>query len=182
MPLYSKYSKEQSDQISCSVASNSFDPMNRSTPGLPVHHQLPEFTETHVHRVSDAIQPSHPPIPPSIRVFSNESTLPRRWPKYWSFSFSIILKICLSCFTCLRRYLERKRTCLVVQWMRICLQCRRPQFDSWVGKIHWRRDRLPLAFSVYLYYTLIGKDPNAGRDWGQEEKGMTGDEMAGWHH
>ena len=74
------------------------DPMNRSTPGLPVHHQLPEFTQTHVHRVSDAIQPSHPccpllllpPIPPSIRVFSNESTLHMRWPKYWSFSFSII--------------------------------------------------------------------------------------------
>ena len=74
------------------------DPMNRSTPGLPVHHQLPEFNQTHVHRVSDAIQPSHPlssrsplaPIPPSIRGFSNESTLCMRWPKYWSFSFSII--------------------------------------------------------------------------------------------
>ena len=66
--------------------------MNRSTPGLPVHHQLLEFTETHVHQVSDAIQPSHPlpPIPPSIRVFSNESTLLMRWPKYWSFSFIII--------------------------------------------------------------------------------------------
>ena len=41
------------------------DPMNRSTPGLPVHHQLPEFTQTHVHRVSDAIQPSHPLLSPS---------------------------------------------------------------------------------------------------------------------
>ena len=74
------------------------EPMNRSTPGLPVHHQHPECTETHIHRVSDAIQPSHPlsspsplsPIPPSIRFFSNESTLRMRWPKYWSFSFSII--------------------------------------------------------------------------------------------
>ena len=70
--------------------------MNCSTPGLPVHHQLPEFTQTHVHRVSDAIRPSHPlsspsppgPSPPSIRVFSNESTLCMRWPKYWSFSIS----------------------------------------------------------------------------------------------
>ena len=74
------------------------NPMNCSTPGLPVHHQLLEFTQTHVHRFSDAIQPFHPrsspsplpPIPPSIRVFSNESTLCMRWPKYWSFSFSII--------------------------------------------------------------------------------------------
>ena len=69
------------------------------SPGLPVHHQLPELTQTHVHRVSDAIQPSilgRPlllllPIPPSIRVFSNASTLRMRWPKYWSFSCSIIL-------------------------------------------------------------------------------------------
>ena len=106
------------------------DPMNCSTPGIPVHYQLLEFTQTHILRVSDAIQPSHPlsspsppipifpwslpklmsiesvmpsshlilcrpllllpPIPPSIRVFSNESTLHMRWPKYWSFSFSII--------------------------------------------------------------------------------------------
>ena len=73
--------------------------MNRSMPGLPVHHQLPEFTQTHVHGVSDAIQSSQPlsfllflpSIPPSIRVFSNESTLRMRWPKYWSFSFSISL-------------------------------------------------------------------------------------------
>jgi len=74
------------------------DPMNRSTPGLPVHHQLPEFTQAHVHRVSDAIQPSHPlssPSPPAPNLsqhqsLSNESTLRMRWPKYWSFSFSII--------------------------------------------------------------------------------------------
>ena len=69
--------------------------MNCSTLGLPVHHQLPEFTQTHVHRVGDAIICCCPlfllpPIPASIRVFSNESTLHMRWPKYWSFSFSTI--------------------------------------------------------------------------------------------
>ena len=76
------------------------DPMNRSTLGFPVYHQLLEFTQTHVHRVSDAIQPSYPlssPSPPAPNPsqhqrdsFPNESTLRMRWPKYWSFSFSII--------------------------------------------------------------------------------------------
>ena len=71
--------------------------MNCSTPGLPVHHQLPEFTQTHVHRVGDAIQPSHPllsPSPPAPnpshhQSLFNESTLHMRWTKYWSFIFSI---------------------------------------------------------------------------------------------
>ena len=73
------------------------NPINCSMPGFPVHHQLPQYTQTHVHRIGDVIQPSHPlsspcppaPIPTSIRVFSSESTLRMRWPKYWSFSFSI---------------------------------------------------------------------------------------------
>ena len=71
--------------------------MDCSTPGFPVHHQLLEFAQLHVHSVSDAIRPSHPLLPvllppsifPSIRVFSIESVLCIRWPKYWHFSFSI---------------------------------------------------------------------------------------------
>ena len=74
------------------------DLMNHSTPGLPVYHQLPEFTQTHVHQ---SVMPSShlilchpllllPPIPPSTKVFSNESTVRMRWAKYWSFGFSII--------------------------------------------------------------------------------------------
>ena len=74
------------------------NPMNCSTSGLPVLHCLLEFVQTHTHWVSDAIQPSHPLSPPafllpsvfpSIRVFLNESVFHIRWPKYWSFSFSI---------------------------------------------------------------------------------------------
>ena len=73
------------------------DPMNCSMLGLPVHHQLPESTQTYVHWVGEAIQPFHPLSSPSapasifssIRVFSNESALHIRWPKYWSFSFNI---------------------------------------------------------------------------------------------
>ena len=71
------------------------DPMDHSTPGLPVHHHLPELAQTHVHRVGDAIQPSHPlsslllpSIFPSIRVFCNESVLRIRWPKHWRFNIS----------------------------------------------------------------------------------------------
>jgi len=72
------------------------NPMDCSTSGLPIHHQLLELTQTHVRRVGDAIQPSNPllspsPLPsifPNIRVFSIESVLRIRWPKYWSFSIS----------------------------------------------------------------------------------------------
>jgi len=85
----------QEDSLVSSVAQSCptlCDPMNRSTPGLPVHHQLMSM---------ESVMPSShlilchpllllPLIPPSIRVFSNESTLRMRWPKYWSFSFSII--------------------------------------------------------------------------------------------
>ena len=74
--------------------------MNCSMPGLPVHHKLPEFTQTHIHRVSDAIQPSHPlsspsptaPRPPSSESFPTSQLFAKYWSgqKYWSFSFSII--------------------------------------------------------------------------------------------
>ena len=74
------------------------DPMNRSTPGLPVHHHL--WSSLRLTSIESVMPSSHliffrillllPPTPPSIRVFSNESTLHMRWPKYWSFSFSII--------------------------------------------------------------------------------------------
>jgi len=71
-----------------------WNPKDGRKPGFHDHHQLPELAQTHVHRVSNAIQPSHPlllppSIFPSIRVFSNEYILHIRWPKYWSFSFNI---------------------------------------------------------------------------------------------
>ena len=86
--------------FSRSVVSDSLQRMDCSTPGFPVLHHLPELAQTHVQWDSDAIQPSHPlflccpllllpSIFPSITVFSNESALCIRWPKYWSFSFSI---------------------------------------------------------------------------------------------
>ena len=84
-------------QFSCSVMSDSLWPQDCTTLGFSVDHQLPELAQTHVHRIGDAIQPSHPlssppPLPsvlPSNRVFSNELALFIRWPKYWRFSVSL---------------------------------------------------------------------------------------------
>ena len=99
LPLSCQRSPQWSIQFS-SVAQSCptlCNPMNHSTPGFPVHHQLLEFPK--LMSIDPVMPSSHlilchpllllPPIPPSIRVFSNESTLPMRWPKYWSFSFSI---------------------------------------------------------------------------------------------
>ena len=84
-------------QFSCSVVSNSLWPMNHTTPGLSVHHQLPESTQTHVQWVADAIQPCHPlssPSPPALNISQYHGLF--QWDssshqvaKYWSFSFNI---------------------------------------------------------------------------------------------
>ena len=84
-------------QFSHSAMSDSLQPHDHSMPGLPVHYQLSEFIQTHDHRVGDDIQPSHPllspsppaPNPSQHQGLFNESALCMRWPKYWSFSFSI---------------------------------------------------------------------------------------------
>ena len=109
------------------------DPMNHSMPGLPVHHQLLEFTQTHVHRVGDTIQPSHPlssPSPPAPNPSQHQS---------------------------------------LFQWVNssFCLQCRRSRFDPWVGKIPWRRERLPTP--VFWPGELHG----LYSPWGCKESDMT---------
>ena len=134
------------------------DPMHCSMPGLPVHHQLPELAQTHVHRVSVAIQPSHPlssPSPPAFNLSQHqglfhESVLHIRWPEYWSFSFSIspsneyseLISFRIDWFDYLAVQgigypLQYSWTSLLAQ------QYKRPVFDPWVGKIPWRRERLP---------------------------------------
>ena len=90
-PACLTYTQSQSVSSVTQSCPTLWDTMDCSTPGLPVHHQLLEFTQTHVHWFGDAIQPSHPlslllllpSIFPSIRVFSNESAIRIRWPKYW---------------------------------------------------------------------------------------------------
>ena len=95
--LWYIYTMKYSVQFSRSVMSDSLQPHELQHARPPCPSPTPGVYSTHAHRVGDAIQPSHtlssplllPPIPPSIRVFSNESTVHMRWPQYWSFSFSI---------------------------------------------------------------------------------------------
>ena len=98
--IYRKYSLGLCSLVQFSSVSQSCptlcDPMDCSMPGFPVYHQLQELAQIHVHQVGDAIQSSHslfslspPSLFPSIRIFCDESVLHIRWPKYWSFSFSI---------------------------------------------------------------------------------------------
>ena len=89
--MYIQFSSVTQSRVNLCVS------MDCSTSGFPIHHQLPEFTQTHVHQVSDAFQPPHPlssPFPPDFNLpqhqgLPNESVLHIRWPKYWSFNFSI---------------------------------------------------------------------------------------------
>ena len=93
--MQKKFNKDQFSSVT-QACLTLCDPMDSSMPGFPVHHQLLESTQTHVHRVSDAIQTSHPllsPSPPAFNFFQHhglfQGCLHIRWPKYWSFSFNI---------------------------------------------------------------------------------------------
>jgi len=142
------------------------DPMNCSTPGLPVHHQLPESTQTHVHWVSDAIQPSYPLSFPSC-LLPSQLDCEESWaPKNWCF-WTVVLE----------KTLESPLDCKEIQPVH-------PKGDqSWlfIGRTDVEAET-PILWPPDAKSWLIGKDPDAGKDWGQEEKGMTEDKMVGWHH
>jgi len=114
-----------------------------------------------------------PPIPPSIRIFSSESALRMRWPKYWSFSLSIIPSKEHPGLISFR--MDRLDLLAVQGTLKSILQC---HSSKALILLH------SAFFTVQLShpYMTTGKDSDAGRDWGQEEKGRTEDEMAGWHH
>ena len=127
-----------------------------------------------------------PPIPPSITVFSNESTLHTRWPKYWSFSFSIMWELDYKeswpnnwCFwtVVLDKTLESPLDSKEIQ----PVHSEGDQPWDFFGRNDAKAETLVL-WPSHAKSWLIGKDPDAGRDWGQEEKGMTEVKMAGWHH
>ena len=122
------------------------DPMDASTPGLPVHHQLPQFTQTHVHRELD-------------------------WEESWA------LKNWCSWTVVLEKTLESSLDCKEIQ--PVHSEGDQP-WDFFVGND--AKAETPVLWPPHTKSWLIGKDSDAGKDWGQEEKGMTEDEMAGWHH
>ena len=175
--------------------------MDCSTLGFPIHHQLPELAQTHVHRVGDAIQPSHPlssPSPPTFSLsqhqgLSNKSVLCISWPKYWSFSFSIspsneylgltgthhsdlYMYICIGmCCICIC-------SCIYMGFQggasgkEPACQCRRHEtcgFDPWVRKILWRRAwQNPLQYS-YLENPHWQRSLEGYSPWGCKESDMT---------
>ena len=154
----------QSATVCCSVTKSCLtlcDPMNYSTPGSSVLHCLWEFAQI-------------------IRIFFSESALCIRWPKYWSFSSSISPSNEYSGLISFRiDWFE-----LAVQGTLKSLQPVHPKADqSWMftGRTDVEAETSVL-WPPDVKSWLIGKDPDAGRDWGQEEKGTTEDEMAGWHH
>ena len=174
--------------------------MDCSTPGFPVFHCLLELIQTHVHWVGDTSQPSHPlssplppPIFPSIKVFSNESVLRIRWPKYWSLCFSSpsneysgFISFGIDWFDILvvqgtlKSLLQHRSSKALILWcsaffmvqllaslVGIYLQWGRPGFDPWVGKIPWRRERLPTpAFWPAKFQGLYNP-------WGRKESDTT---------
>ena len=150
-------------------------PSPSSTPGLPVHHHLPEFTQTHVHRVSDAMQPSHPllsPSPPAPQSLRASESIPMSQLFAWGGRSTGV--------SALVSFLQKNtQGWSPLEWTGwISLQSKRlstPQF--------WCLLPTPQFKSINITkINIIYHDFDAGRDWGQEEKRTTEDEMAAWHH
>ena len=166
--------------------------MNRSTPSLPVHHQLLKFTQTLVHRVGDAIQPPHPlpSLSPLRQHIKKQRHFVNKGPSGWSYDFSSghVWMWELDC--------EEGRAlnnwCILTVMLKTLaspLNCKEIQPVHSDGDQPWdffgRNDtkaETPILWPPHAKSWLIGKESDSGRDYGQEEKGTTEDEMSGWHH
>ena len=185
-----------------------YNPVDCSTPGSPVLHCLPEFAQTYIHWVM--MLSNHlilcrpllllPSICPSIRVFSNELALHIRWPKYWSFSFSIspsneysgLISFRIDWFYLLaiqgtlKSRLQHhslkasilRHSALLEKTLESPLDCKEIQPVHSEGDQPWdffgkndAKAETPVLWPPHAKSWLIGKDSDAGRDWGQEEKG-----------
>ena len=163
------------------------DPMDCSTPGFPLLHQLLELAQIHVHQVSYAIQPSHP--------LSSPSLLP-----YYTYPFPIAIEKKKYQWNCMLMWeLDCEGSWAPKNWcfwtvvleksLESPLDCKEIQPVHSEGDQPWNffgkndaKAETPVFWPPHAKSWLIGKDSDAGRDWGQEEKGTTEDEMTGWHH
>ena len=109
-------------QFSHSVMSDTLRPMNRSTPGLPVHHQLPEFTQIHVHWVRDAIQPSHPLSSPSLTFNLSQHQGLFKWVSSSQFVDCVDVCKCWYVYEFLKDKMEIKKNGETYQWMQADLE------------------------------------------------------------
>ena len=159
-------------QFSCSAVPTLCDPMDCSTPGsLSIHNS---WSLLKLMSIKSVMPSNHlilcrpllllPSVFPSLRVFSNESALRIRWPKNWCF-WTVVLET-----------LESPLDCKEIHPVH-------SEGEPWdyFGRNDAKAET-PVLWPPHAKSWLIGKDCDAGRDWGQEEKGMTEDEMAGWHH
>ena len=168
--------------------------MNCGTPGFPVFHHLPEFAQTHVHWVSDVIQPRCflllLSIFPSIAVFSNESAFCIRWPEYWSFSLNINPSNDFSGFISFRidwfdpLAFQGPLKCLLQHynlngWLSggsddkesASNARKRPRFNPWIWKIPWRREWLPVS-SIFAWRIPWKGKPGKWQSMGSKELDM----------
>ena len=180
--------------------------MDCSMPGFPVLHSLPEFTQTHVHWVSDAIQPSHlllPPSPPVPNLSQHQYLFQRicslhQVAKVLEFQLQhqsqVFQVVMYGCDSWTIKKAEHWRTDAFELWclektLESPLDCKEMQPVHPKGDQSWvfigRTDveaETQLLWPPDLKSWLIWKDHDAGKDWGQKEKGMTEVEMVWWHH
>ena len=152
------------------------DPMDCSTPGFPVLHYVLELAQTHVHRVSDAIQPSHPlslPSPPAFNLSQHQGwvLIKNRKGKKDENRRIDAFKLC-----CWRRLL--RAPCTARRSKQSILKEINPEYLLEGQMLKLKLQHLPPDSKSWL----IGEDRDAGKDWGQEEKRATEDKMVGWHH
>ena len=169
--------------------------MDYSMPGFPIFHQLPEFAQTHV---TESVMTSNhlilccpllllPSIFPSIRVFSNESAVSIMRSKYWSFSFSMspsneysgLISFTIDWFDLLavQETVKSLPTLTVLDCKEIKpVNCKGNQPSIFIGRTDAEAED-PILWPPDVKSQLIGRDPDAGKDWGWEEKGAAEHEM-----
>ena len=154
------------------------DPMICNAPGLPVHHQLPACAQTHVHQVSDAVQPSHPlscPSPPAFSLSQHQGLF--QMSQFFTWGGQSVAQSISPTYVYIYLYGS-----LYFKMVSFSLQRHLKLQVFSMLQYQDGEAETPVLWPPDGKSWLIGKDADAGKDWGQEEKGMTEEEMVGWNH